>query len=550
MPVENLEALKARERAIAAVRVAAGVFAIAQTLLYDPPSPELAQAAQAARPLALACGATFLVFSVVAEVMVRVVRSSTELIRAGLLVLVVDVVVALGLVAAFAFDTDSAMWTLLTVLPLIGAARHQLVGALGTWAVAVGGYLAIELATPEPPALATLTFRVGLLLVIAVFAGVALYQLERQRRVLARLNSASRRLVGRLEPAEILHRACQEAVRCSEAASAIMYADDGTQLQPVAGSPASALPAAIADEASQGELGPAMAAGRGHSQWVWRGHERQLAVPMRRGEVDHVLLVRPRRLRGLGPVGEQAVRAVAESADVALAASRLLAAEQRAAGRLERIEALRTRFVAAVAHDLRRPLTVITGLASLLAKGPDHVPRDRLDVLVGDVQRQANRLNRLADDLLDAARAEEDQLQLQRQPVGVADVVASAVGDADELVQVDIDPALVVDADAGRLERLLWNLVWNAEKYGKPPLEIDARRHGAWVWLSVRDHGPGLSAEQRARLAEEFTSGEDPDSVGLGLAIVWRLVHAHGGTIRYVDAGPGARFDICLPAGG
>ncbi|PSO55216.1 MAG: hypothetical protein BRC31_01060 [Actinobacteria bacterium QS_5_72_10] len=527
--MDTLEALTGRERAIAAVRVAAGVFAIVQTLLYEPAGAEVAQGLAAVRPLGLACGATFLVFSAVAEVMVRVVRTSTELQRAGLLVLVVDIVVALGLVATFAFDTDSSMWTVLTVLPLIGAARHQLPGALATWAVATAGYVAIALAGPQPPGLPALTFRGGLLLVIAVFAGVAMHQLERQRRVLARLNSASRRLVGRLEPAEILRRACQ--------------------VQPVAAAPSGALPTAIAAEEAYGELEAAMPDPRDQIQWVWRGPERQLVVPMRRGEIDHVLAVRPRRFRGPSPVGEQAVRAVAESADVALAASRLLAAEQRATYRLRQIEALRTRFVGAVAHDLRRPLTVISGVASLLAKGPDYVPRQRLDALIGDVQRQANRLNRLADDLLDAARAEEDQLHLQRRPVRVAEVVALAVADVDEAVDVDIDPELTVEADAGRLERLLWNLLWNAEKYGKPPLEVGARRDGAWVWLHVRDHGPGLSGEQRARLAQEFTSGEDPDSVGLGLAIVWRLVHAHGGEVRYGDAEPGARFDIRLPGG-
>lgn len=546
--MDTLETLKARERAIAAVRVAAGVFAIAQTVLYDAPRPELAEAAEAARPLALACGATFLVFSAVAEVMVRMVRASTELQRAGLLVLIVDIVVALGLVAAFAFDPASAMWTLLTMLPLIGAARRQLVGALGTWAVAAAGYVAIELASPQPPVLSALTFRTGLLLVIAVFAGVAMYQLERQRRVLARLNSASRGLVGRLEPTEILERACHEAVRCSEATSALIYADDGRALQPVVASPSGVLPAAIASETVHGDLESAMEADRGQSQWVWRGHEREFAVPLRRGEVDHVLLVRPRRWRGLGPGGQQAVRAVAESADVALAASRLLAAEQRAAYRLKQIEALRTRFVAAVAHDLRRPLTVINGLASLLAKGPDHVPRDRLDLLIGDVQRQANRLNRLADDLLDAARAEDHQLRLSVAPTVVAEVVHAAVADVDDDVHVDVDEDLTVQADAGRLERMLWNLLWNAEKYGKPPLEVGARRDGAWVRLHIRDHGPGLSVQQRSRLAEEFTGGEDPASVGLGLAIVWRLAHAHGGDIRYVDAEPGARFEITLPA--
>lgn len=544
--MQTLDALQRRERAIAAVRAAAGVFAVAQTLLYEPPTPELAAAAAAARPVAIAWGVAFIAISGVAELTVRTVRNATTLHHAGLGLLALDIVAALGLVATFAFDPVSATWTLLTVIPLIGAARFQLVGALATWAAVAVGYVTIALLSPTPVVLSSLTFRVGLLLVIATFAGVAMAQLERQREVLARLDSASRGLIGRLDRAEILQQTCREAVRCADAASGVLYAADGPRLRPVAAWPPDALPDVVADPEA-GDLGD-VEAWRDGPRHLHRDGVVELAVPLRHSDTDHVLVVRPRRRRGLGPAGEQAVLAVADSAGVALAASTVVDAEHRATRRLEQLEALRTRFVAAVAHDLRRPLTVIGGLASLLARGPDAVPRDRLDALVADVQRQANRLNRLADDLLDAARAQDEQLRLRLQPTRVGDVVRAAAADADEPLDVDVDDGLVVHADPARLERVLWNLLSNAEKYGKPPFAVRARAEDGWVRLEVRDHGPGLATEQQARLAEEFTAGDDPASVGLGLAIVWRLIEAHGGRVRYEAADPGACFQLWLPA--
>ena len=70
---------------------------------------------------------------------------------------------------------------------------------------------------------------------------------------------------------------------------------------------------------------------------------------------------------------------------------------------------------------------------------------------------------------------------------------------------------------------------------------------GEEVRISVRDHGKGLTATQVDRLFTDFSGGSDPDSVGLGLAIVWELVEAHGGRVTYAPAEPGARFDVRLP---
>jgi signal transduction histidine kinase len=249
-------------------------------------------------------------------------------------------------------------------------------------------------------------------------------------------------------------------------------------------------------------------------------------------------------------VESQAAASLAEAAALALATAHVLSAEQRTSRRLRYLEALRTRFVATVAHDLRLPLTVFKGVATLLRTRRDAIAAEQVDEMLESVERQANRLSRLADDLLEAARMDADKLTLHAEPVDLAAVVEATVVDSEEDVAVHLDGDLTLVADAARIERVLWNLLSNAEKYGQPPFELRARREGGWIVIEVRDHGSGLSPAQQTTLFSEFAGSADASSVGLGLAIVWRLVDAHGGEVRYEDASPGARFVVRLPVAG
>lgn len=222
---------------------------------------------------------------------------------------------------------------------------------------------------------------------------------------------------------------------------------------------------------------------------------------------------------------------------------------ERSSRRLERLEVLRTRFVATVAHDLRSPLTTVKGVASILRDRRDTVSPQRVDAMLESVERQANRLNRLADDLLDAARLDSDQLELNCGAVDVAAVVTSVAADAPDDVEVQVQAGIDLVADGPRLERIVWNLVSNAFKYGRSPVVVSAAQDPVEgdVQIRVRDHGRGLSPEQVTTLFTEFAAGNDPSSVGLGLAIVWELVQAHGGRVTYADGDPGALFIVTLP---
>jgi signal transduction histidine kinase len=552
--VETLAALQRSERVIAIVRWVAAAFAALQVTLYEPPLRSLADDALAARPAAYALVGVLVLVGVAVEVLLRTARRPGLLARVGLAVLVADLAVVLGFVFLYAFDPFSAQWTLLTVLPLEGALRFQLRGSLGVWAAIVPAYLAREVLVAvvygRAVSVGAVSYRLGLLLVIALFAGFIARDLYLQRRRLTHLLSSSQQVASRLEHAEILRTLCREACSCLDAGAAVVYVSDGDWFQPVASWPPDAL-VTVLDEEQDDEGRPELVQ-RLLAKPLWlhadEHHPARLTVPMRWRDdpAANLLVVRPRHGRPNGFEVEIAA-SLAESAALALATTRVLSAEQRSNERLRYLEALRTRFVATIAHDLRLPLTVFKGVSQILRRKPNAMGTAQVDALLHNVERQANRLARLADDLLDAARLDSDKLVLHPEPVRLADVVAATVADVGDEVVVDVDPSLALCADPARLERVLWNLLSNADKYGRPPLEVRGWREDAHVCISVRDHGRGLDAAQRARLFTEFAGTDDAGSVGLGLAIVWQLVAAHGGQVRYEDAEPGARFTLSVP---
>jgi signal transduction histidine kinase len=216
-----------------------------------------------------------------------------------------------------------------------------------------------------------------------------------------------------------------------------------------------------------------------------------------------------------------------------------------------RAEAWRSALLATVAHDIRSPLTTIQGTLMLLEDLDDLTPERRTS-LVQAALRQTRRLTRLATGLLDLERVEQDRLRLDRRWVSVADIAGEAASviarDAD--VVVHADPELRVHADPERLEQVLVNLIANALRHGQPPVDVTAEQVGDTVRIVVRDHGPGVPPERGLALFERLGGDADhPDSVGLGLWIVRLLAEAHGGSVAYEPAEPGARFTVSLPAG-
>ncbi|MGB2873996.1 MAG: HAMP domain-containing sensor histidine kinase [Gaiellaceae bacterium] len=204
---------------------------------------------------------------------------------------------------------------------------------------------------------------------------------------------------------------------------------------------------------------------------------------------------------------------------------------------LERSRDAERRFLADASHELRTPLTALRGNVAYLAR------HGATTELVGELQADAQRLARLADDLLAVSWEEsaEPPTELIR-----LDELAEAATRGNGRVVRRLDP-VAVRGDRAALERALVNLIENAELYGPSGGEITltARRVDGMAQLSVEDEGPGPSPEEAEHIFSRFWRGghEDPGS-GLGLAIVRAIAERHGGR-AFVE---GSRFTIELPA--
>ena len=230
--------------------------------------------------------------------------------------------------------------------------------------------------------------------------------------------------------------------------------------------------------------------------------------------------------------------------------------------RLRQLEAVRQEFVANVSHELRTPLSLIKSAAETLIDGGKDDP-DSLIRFLQIIDKHANRLTLLIDDLLMLSTLDSGNIRLALQSVSLGGAVQEV---ADDLrgrahargvtIKNQVGPALIVQADPDRLRQVISNLIDNAIKYGRiegavviSARSLDSRR----IEVSVQDDGPGIPAEACARIFERFFRGDKARSreqggTGLGLAIVKHVVQAHGGEVRVESApGAGARFSFTLP---
>ena len=212
-------------------------------------------------------------------------------------------------------------------------------------------------------------------------------------------------------------------------------------------------------------------------------------------------------------------------------------------------------------HELRNPLApMLTALQLMRLRGGAELERER-QVL----ERQTRHLVRLVDDLMDVSRITRGKVELRRQLVEIASVVARAIEIASPLIEqraqhleVAVPPqGMLVDADPARLAQVLANLLTNAAKYTPSGgrVEVSATRQGSQIELRVRDDGIGIAPELLPRIFDLFVQGErssdrSSGGLGLGLAIVKSLVQLHAGQVsaQSEGLGRGTTFVVLLPA--
>lgn len=264
------------------------------------------------------------------------------------------------------------------------------------------------------------------------------------------------------------------------------------------------------------------------------------------------------RLRSQGavltPKQRMLVDTFAEQA--ALALERASVAEERLRTRQEvEAERLRSTLLASISHDLRTPLTTITGAASSLVHPPATHSEAARHELATSILTQANRLNDLIANLMFATRLESGSIDLRRQWTSIEEVVGAALRRAplaEHPVSVRVDATLpLVDADPVLLEQAFYNLLENAARHTPAGTRVEVRawlQDGAIV-VEVSDDGPGIQQGHAGDVFRRFVRGKQSAGMGLGLAICEGIVKAHGGRIWIEpDRARGVAFRLQLPA--
>lgn len=234
---------------------------------------------------------------------------------------------------------------------------------------------------------------------------------------------------------------------------------------------------------------------------------------------------------------------------LALVALRRAGERQLAATNAELTEAVRVKdeLLAAVSHDVRVPLTVIGGLVDTLERQPadGRLLREALP----RIGRQVQRVRDLVDDLLVTAAGRGPEV-LERVPTDLVALTRQVVEDTGVGTLHAGRGHLEVLVDPRSVERILTNLLTNAERHGEPPVEVELQAVGDRARLTVGDHGSGIAPEHQEVIFDAFgrVGRRRAGSIGLGLTIALRLAQLNDGTLRLEPhPGAGARFVLELP---
>ncbi|MCB0030877.1 MAG: PAS domain-containing sensor histidine kinase, partial [Anaerolineales bacterium] len=223
-------------------------------------------------------------------------------------------------------------------------------------------------------------------------------------------------------------------------------------------------------------------------------------------------------------------------------------------------------FVANVSHDLKTPLTAIRGWSQAMLDGMVSEPAEQQRAAT-IINTEAERMQRLVNQLLDLARIESGQLQLANEPIDLAELLGQVHHNllmrAEEKAlyfDLDMEPVPTIWGDHDRLMQVFTNLADNAIKHtpagGRVQLQLRATPDGDLL-AAVRDNGSGIESTELSRIFERFYQVDKARSrpqgagrsAGLGLAIVRELVEAHGGTITARSRpGAGSEFEVRLPS--